>query len=71
MEASKLKQLIPELVKGSVDEKWSIRRGFLELMDTMPQAMKMDFVPFITRLFPGMLLGITGDKDPVLLIRSL
>lgn len=64
MPAAKLNELIPELQKGCVDEKWSVRRGFLELMDTMPQAMKMDFVPFIERLFPGMLMGITGDKDP-------
>eukprot|EP00434_Breviolum_minutum_P039153 symbB.v1.2.034756.t1/scaffold4541.1/size75942/10 len=32
-------------------------------MDTMPQAMKMDFVPYIEPLFPAMLMGITGDKD--------
>ena len=29
----------------------------------MPQAMKMDFVPYIEALFPAMLMGITGDKD--------
>lgn len=56
--------LICELQTGAADPKWSIRRGFLELMDTMPQAMKMDFVPYIERLFPAMLMGITGDKDP-------
>ena len=27
------------------------------------QAMKMDFVPFIERLFPAMLMGVTGEKD--------
>ncbi|CAE7193820.1 TEF3 [Symbiodinium sp. CCMP2592] len=41
----------------------AMRRGFLELMDTMPQAMKMDFAPYIEQLFPPMLMGITGDKD--------
>merc|ERR1719428_1900950 len=32
-------------------------------MESMPHAMKMDFVPYIARLFPVMLMGITGDKD--------
>ncbi|CAE7228817.1 HEF3 [Symbiodinium sp. CCMP2456] len=63
MEKAKLSQLLPEVQKGANDEKLAVRRGFLELMDTMPQAMKMDFVPFIERLFPAMLLGVTGEKD--------
>ncbi|CAE7202660.1 HEF3 [Symbiodinium sp. CCMP2592] len=63
MEKAKLSQLIPEVQKGANDEKLAVRRGFLELMDTMPQAMKMDFVPFIERLFPAMLMGVTGEKD--------
>jgi len=63
MEKGKLNALVPEMELGARDEKWVIRRGFLELMDTMPQALKMDFVPFIANLFPTMLLGITGDKD--------
>ena len=29
----------------------------------LPEAMKMDFVPYIESLFPAMLMGITGDKD--------
>ena len=28
------------------------------------KAMKMDFVPYIERLFPAMLLGINGEKEP-------
>eukprot|EP00913_Durusdinium_trenchii_P024745 g23226.t1 len=32
-------------------------------MDTMPQAMKMEFVPYIESLFPAMLMSITGEKD--------
>lgn len=52
-----------ELQAGATDSHWPVRRGFLELMDTMPQAMKMDFVPYIEPLFPAMLMGITGDKD--------
>eukprot|EP00439_Symbiodinium_sp_Y106_P082736 s465_g22.t1 len=63
MEKAKLSQLIPEVQKGANDDKLAVRRGFLELMDTMPQAMKMDFVPFIERLFPAMLMGVTGEKD--------
>jgi len=54
---------IGELQAGASDAKWQVRRGFLELMDTMPQAMKMDFAPYIEQLFPPMLMGITGDKD--------
>ncbi|CAJ1359336.1 unnamed protein product [Effrenium voratum] len=54
---------VGELQAGATDPKTSVRRGFLELMDTMPQAMKMDFVPYIEALFPAMLMGITGDKD--------
>eukprot|EP00933_Yihiella_yeosuensis_P060884 TRINITY_DN63683_c0_g1_i1.p1 TRINITY_DN63683_c0_g1~~TRINITY_DN63683_c0_g1_i1.p1 ORF type:complete len:1428 (+),score=454.93 TRINITY_DN63683_c0_g1_i1:157-4440(+) len=57
--------LISEIQAGATDAKWARRRGFLELMDAMPQAMKMDFVPFIERLFPTMLMGITGDKDQI------
>merc|ERR1719412_1701170 len=54
---------MPELEMGAMEEKASVRRGFLGLMDTLPNAMKMDFVPYIKRLFPSMLLGITGEKD--------
>lgn len=57
--------LIPEILAGASADKHSSRKGFLELMDTMPQALKMDFVPYIESLFPAMLMGITGDKDPV------
>eukprot|EP00931_Biecheleriopsis_adriatica_P106681 TRINITY_DN8107_c0_g3_i1.p1 TRINITY_DN8107_c0_g3~~TRINITY_DN8107_c0_g3_i1.p1 ORF type:complete len:1430 (+),score=440.13 TRINITY_DN8107_c0_g3_i1:57-4346(+) len=61
------KDLVPGLMKeihlGAMSEKPSVRRGFLEVMDTMPNAMKMDFVPYIANLFPVMLMGITGDKD--------
>lgn len=52
-----------DLQAGASDPKWSSKRGFLELMDTMPQAMKMEFVPYIEPLFPCMLMGINGDKD--------
>ncbi|CAJ1345754.1 unnamed protein product [Effrenium voratum] len=62
-EKAKLTQLVPEVQKGANHEDLTVRRGFLELMDTMPQAMKMDFVPYIERLFPAMLLGINGEKD--------
>lgn len=61
------KHLVPPLMKeiqlGAMSEKPSVRRGFLELLETMPHAMKMDFVPYISSLFPVMLMGITGDKD--------
>jgi len=56
-------ELMPELEEGCTSDKASIRRGFLELMDTIPQAIKMDFVPYIARLFPPMLMGISGDKE--------
>ena len=56
-------EFVPELQVGATEERWSTRRGFLELMDTMPQALKMDFVPYIEALFPAMLMGINGDKD--------
>jgi len=56
-------ELMPEIEMGATDAKASVRRGFLELMDTMPHAIKMDFVPYIKRLFPAMLMGITGDKE--------
>ncbi|CAK9104629.1 unnamed protein product [Durusdinium trenchii] len=54
---------IGELCAGATDAHWPVRRGFLELMDTMPQAMKMEFVPYIESLFPAMLMSITGEKD--------
>jgi ATPase subunit of ABC transporter with duplicated ATPase domains len=63
MEKELAAKLIPEIEQGARDEKKDIRRGFLELLETMPHAMKMDFVPYITRLFPAMLYGITGDQD--------
>jgi len=63
MDAALVAKFTPEIELGACDEKASIRRGFLELMETMPHAMKMQFVPFITRLFPRMLMGITGDQD--------
>jgi hypothetical protein len=63
MDKDKLQEMIPEIQLGARDEKWAVRRGFLELTDTMPAALKMDFVPYIGELFPPMLLGITGAKD--------
>mmetsp|Transcript_58848 Transcript_58848/g.140342 ORF Transcript_58848/g.140342 Transcript_58848/m.140342 type:complete len:1419 (-) Transcript_58848:107-4363(-) len=56
-------KLMPEIELAMTDEKPSVRRGFLELAENMPHAMKMDFVPYIAKLFPKMLMGITGDKD--------
>lgn len=63
MDNAKLAALMPEIECGATDAKASVRRGFLELMDTLPNTMKMDFVPYIKRLFTPMLLGISGDKD--------
>eukprot|EP00928_Gymnodinium_smaydae_P053482 TRINITY_DN3745_c0_g2_i1.p1 TRINITY_DN3745_c0_g2~~TRINITY_DN3745_c0_g2_i1.p1 ORF type:complete len:1423 (+),score=377.56 TRINITY_DN3745_c0_g2_i1:40-4308(+) len=56
-------KLIPEIEKAAGDEKASVRRGFLEFLEALPHAMKMEFTPYITRLFPKMLMGISGDKD--------
>jgi len=63
MDQSLVPELMPEIEAGGIDAKGPVRRGFLELMDAMPHAMKMGFVPFIARLFPVMLMGITGDKE--------
>mmetsp|Transcript_45336 Transcript_45336/g.98572 ORF Transcript_45336/g.98572 Transcript_45336/m.98572 type:complete len:1420 (+) Transcript_45336:85-4344(+) len=63
MDKTKVAELMPEIAAGAMNEKASVRRGFLELADAMPNAMKMDFVPYITQLFPAMLMGITGDKE--------
>jgi len=56
-------QLIPYVELAADHEKLTVRRGFLEFLECLPHAMKMDFVPYITKLFPKMLMGITGDKD--------
>jgi len=63
MEKSRLQELIPEMEMGARDENKKVHAGFLELMDSMPQALKMDFVPYITKLFPPMLLSISGDRE--------
>mmetsp|Transcript_45337 Transcript_45337/g.98578 ORF Transcript_45337/g.98578 Transcript_45337/m.98578 type:complete len:1420 (+) Transcript_45337:85-4344(+) len=63
MDKTRQAELMPEITAGAVNEKASVRRGFLELADAMPNAMKMDFVPYIAQLFPTMLMGITGDKE--------
>lgn len=63
MEKSRLQEFIPEMEMGARDENNKVRSGFLELMDSMPQALKMDFVPYITKLFPPMLLSISGDRE--------
>eukprot|EP00441_Pelagodinium_beii_P008993 CAMPEP_0197703132 /NCGR_PEP_ID=MMETSP1338-20131121/125279_1 /TAXON_ID=43686 ORGANISM="Pelagodinium beii, Strain RCC1491" /NCGR_SAMPLE_ID=MMETSP1338 /ASSEMBLY_ACC=CAM_ASM_000754 /LENGTH=1412 /DNA_ID=CAMNT_0043287025 /DNA_START=11 /DNA_END=4249 /DNA_ORIENTATION=+ len=55
--------LMTEIQLGACDEKANVRRGFLELLEALPHAMKMDFAPYIASLFPVMLMGITGDKD--------
>jgi ATPase subunit of ABC transporter with duplicated ATPase domains len=60
---AKAADLMPEIEIGAFSDKASVRRGFLELTDAMPNAMKMDFVPYIARLFPAMMMGITGDAD--------
>lgn len=63
MDPTKASKFIPSLQAGAADPAWKVRRGFLELTDTMPLAMKMEFVPYIQALFPAMLMGINGDKD--------
>jgi ATPase subunit of ABC transporter with duplicated ATPase domains len=63
MDKTRAAELFPEIEAGATDEKASVRRGFLELLEAIPHAMKMDFVPYIKRLFPAMLMGISGDKD--------
>lgn len=60
-----LAALMPEIQTNALDPKWATKRGYLELMDATPQAMKMPFTSYLTVLFPVMLLGITGDKEAV------
>ena len=40
-------EFIPELRAATACTSATVRRGFLEMIDCMPQAMKMDFVPYI------------------------
>jgi ATPase subunit of ABC transporter with duplicated ATPase domains len=63
MDKARAAELMPEIEAGVMEKKASVQRGFLELMDTMPHAMKMEFVPYIARLFPHMMMGINGDKE--------
>jgi len=63
MDKARAAELFPEIEVGATDEKASVRRGFLELLEAIPHAMKMEFVPYIKRLFPAMIMGISGDKD--------
>eukprot|EP00929_Paragymnodinium_shiwhaense_P117009 TRINITY_DN870_c0_g1_i12.p1 TRINITY_DN870_c0_g1~~TRINITY_DN870_c0_g1_i12.p1 ORF type:complete len:1414 (-),score=509.47 TRINITY_DN870_c0_g1_i12:580-4821(-) len=63
MEKTKSEALMPEVHAAALSDKAGTRRGFLELMDAMPNAMKMDFVPYLKDLFPVMMMGITGDKE--------
>eukprot|EP00927_Polykrikos_kofoidii_P000852 TRINITY_DN10324_c0_g1_i1.p1 TRINITY_DN10324_c0_g1~~TRINITY_DN10324_c0_g1_i1.p1 ORF type:complete len:1436 (-),score=300.37 TRINITY_DN10324_c0_g1_i1:244-4551(-) len=63
MDSAKAAALMPEVEAASLEEKPSVSRGFMEFMDAVPHAMKMDFVPYISRFFPVMMLGITGDKE--------
>ena len=56
-------EFIPELRAATADTSAAVRRGFLERMDCMPQAMKMEFVPFIDPFFPAMLMGMARSKD--------
>jgi ATPase subunit of ABC transporter with duplicated ATPase domains len=63
MDKTLVAKMTPEIEFGACDEKAGVRRGFLELLEVMPHAMKMQVVPYITQLFPKMLMGITGDQD--------
>jgi ATPase subunit of ABC transporter with duplicated ATPase domains len=63
MDKTMAAKLMPEIELGAQEEKKNVRRGFLELLETMPHALKMEFVPYITRFFPRMLMGISGDSD--------
>lgn len=63
MSKERAAELFPEIEAGCRDGKASIRRGMMELMDALPNSMKMDFVPYIKTLFPTMLMGISGEKD--------
>jgi len=63
MEKEHAVNFIPELRAATAHSDAAVRCGFLELMDCMPQAMKMDFAPFIEPFFPVMLMGMARTKD--------
>ena len=63
MNKVQVEEFIPELRAITADTSAAVRRGFLELFDCMPQAMKMEFVPFIDPFFPAMLMGMACSKD--------
>eukprot|EP00929_Paragymnodinium_shiwhaense_P117010 TRINITY_DN870_c0_g1_i13.p1 TRINITY_DN870_c0_g1~~TRINITY_DN870_c0_g1_i13.p1 ORF type:complete len:1413 (-),score=497.37 TRINITY_DN870_c0_g1_i13:141-4379(-) len=63
MDKAKTEAMMPEVQAAAMIDKAGMKRGFLELLDSMPNAMKMEFVPYIQTLFPIMMMGISGDKD--------
>ena len=56
-------EFIPELRAAIADTSSAVRRGFLELLDCMPQALKMEFVPIIDPFCPAMLMGWASSLD--------
>jgi ATPase subunit of ABC transporter with duplicated ATPase domains len=63
MDKERAAELMPEIEKACIEIPNAKKRGFMELMEATPHAMKMDYVPFIERTLPTMLMSITGDKD--------
>ena len=62
VEKARLTALAPEIVAGAREESAKVCSRFLELMDTLPQALKWNSVPFIKGLCAATPLGITGDR---------
>ena len=65
--------MFPEIEVGATGDKASMRQGFLELLEAIPHAMKMDFVLYISwasqatwtrRRTPGSKLSRFSDLYP-------
>ena len=48
MDKTRAADLFPKIEVDATGDKSSVRRGFLELREAIPHAMKMSFVPYIS-----------------------
>ena len=48
MDKTRAAELFPEIEVGATGDEASVRRGFSELLEAIPLATKMDFVPYIS-----------------------
>eukprot|EP00931_Biecheleriopsis_adriatica_P009247 TRINITY_DN11032_c0_g1_i1.p1 TRINITY_DN11032_c0_g1~~TRINITY_DN11032_c0_g1_i1.p1 ORF type:complete len:1392 (+),score=339.87 TRINITY_DN11032_c0_g1_i1:522-4178(+) len=54
---------VDAIVHGARSKDPKVRAGYMYLLDFLPQALKNEFVPYVTKAFPAILAGMVPEKE--------